>query len=190
MGQGAQRTPGALETRQRAPPVGEDVDQFGVERVGGRDPLAVAGLPVGGGDGVAERLVGVGVGVDGLAALPDVADASEQPTVEDREDVVSLDRGNDVLGAADHLGEPLLHLFAGEAGVVLQVGAGERGDHRGGRHGRRRGAQLLDERQRRRGQVALVGRDGQGLGQVLEGFVEQDQAGRVGLEERGQLGGR
>jgi hypothetical protein len=110
--------------------------------------------------------------------------------VQDGEDVVALHRGDDVLGAADHLGEPFLHLLAGDAGVVLELRAGQRGHHRRAGDAGRRRAQFLHEREGDGGQVALVAGDGEGLGQVLQRLVEQDEAGGVGFEQVGQLDGR
>ena len=67
--------------------------------------------------------------------------------MEDREDVVTLDGRDDVLGAADDLREALLHLLAGERRVILHPRACERRENRGPGYVRCGGAELLDDGQ-------------------------------------------
>ena len=102
----------------------------GWKRERGGQAVAVAGLPVARRHRVAEGLIPVGVGIGDGASLLICPDGGEQASVQDREDVITFNRGDDVLGPADHLGQAFLHLLAGEARIVLQVGAGERGDDR------------------------------------------------------------
>jgi len=94
--------------------------------------------------------------------------------VQDREDVVALDGRDDVLRPPHDLRQPLLHLLAAHAGVVLEPGAGERRHHRGAGDVAGRCAQVLDDRQRRGREVAVAGPDVQAVVQVLEHLVDQD----------------
>ena len=69
MGKGAQCPPRPLEARQRPPPVGKDVDKFGVKRVCGGQPISVARLPVACGHCVTQGFVPVGIGIGHCAPL-------------------------------------------------------------------------------------------------------------------------
>jgi hypothetical protein len=84
---------------------------------------------------------------------------------------------------------PLLHLFACQRRVVLQARAGERREHGGVRHVGCGAARLLDKRERGAGEVAVASGDAEGLVEVLERLVEQDQARGVRLEQLGELRG-
>ena len=70
--------------------------------------------------------------------------------MQDREDVITLNRGDDVLGPADHLGQAFLHLLAGQARIVLKIRAGECSHDRGAGNTGCRRAEFLYEGQRRR----------------------------------------
>ena len=174
VGQGPEGSSGPLEARQGPPPVGEDVDQLGVERVGAGHPLAVGRLPVGARCGVPQRLVVIAIGVRHVPPNLLGPERGEEPPVQDREDVVPLHRRDDVLRPPHDLRQPLLHLLAAHAGVVLEPGAGERRHHRGAGDVAGRCAQVLDDRQRRGREVAVAGPDVQAVVQVLEHLVDQD----------------
>ena len=101
--------------------------------------------------------------------------------MQDREYVITFNGGDDVLGPAHHLGQAFLHLLPGDARIVLQVGAGQRGhDRDAGNTGCRR-AEFLDEGQRGGSQVPVVGRHRERLGQILQQLIQQNQTGSIRL---------
>jgi hypothetical protein len=92
----------------------------------GGQPLAIARLSVTRWDSITYRLVPVGVRVGDSDTFFFTANRHKEPAMQNGKDVITLDRGNNVLGAADHLGQPLLHLLTCDARVVLQIGTRQR----------------------------------------------------------------
>ena len=153
-----------------------------MERVRGGQAVPVARLPVAGRHRVAEGLIPVGIRIGDGAPLLFRPGGGEQSPVQDREDVITLNRGDDVLGPAHYFGEAFLHLLAGQARVILQVGTGERGHDRDPRNAGRRRAEFLDEGERGSRQVPSMGRHRERLSEVLQQLIQQDQTRGVGLQ--------